>query len=129
MSDLEDAYHDAVAVLTQEQVDTIWAYVRAAGPDRLAARMGAEFEPRKYSADWLRQQIGDRTWLPLRNCSICGTDVGYVIDHDNVWFRSTCDCTRYAPPYRHSSFAEIADTLARQTSDEHRDQIMERMLS
>lgn len=27
--ELEDAYHEAVVVLTQEQVDAIWAYVRA----------------------------------------------------------------------------------------------------
>jgi hypothetical protein len=80
----------------------------------------------KYSAAWISQRIGQRSWLPLRDCSICGTDIGYVVNGDSVWFRSACDCAWSDD--RRSSFGEIAEMLAMQYRDEHRDELMARMM-
>lgn len=96
-------------------------------PGIIAARMDAEFYPRKYSAKWIEQETGNRTWLPLRECSICGSEIGYVVNHKMVWFRSACGCGKYPPPDRRSSFKEIEDTLAMQDNDEIRDRIVAKM--
>lgn len=81
----------------------------------------------KYSADWIRQQAQekDASWLVNHDCSLCGTDVGYIINGDAVYYRSGCGCSW--SPDRPSSFQDIAAWLAMQSSDEIRDRIMSKL--
>lgn len=81
----------------------------------------------KYSAAWVREQTNEKgaTWLVNHDCSLCGVDVGYIINGDEVSFRSGCGCSW--SPDRPSSFEDIADWLAMQSSDEIRDRIMAKL--
>jgi hypothetical protein len=140
VTDYNDAYYDDLTTRLRRvswDVEAIEAAdaidrLRVSTAEHLANRMGATFVPEpqapKYSAPWISQQIGERSWLPVRACSMCGTDIGYVVNGTSVWFRSDCDCVSYETPDRRSSFDEIADMLAMQYTDEHRDERMARML-
>lgn len=33
------------------------------------------------------------SWVPSHDCSICGQDVGYIFDGDQVFYRSGCGCS------------------------------------
>lgn len=81
----------------------------------------------KYSAKWVKQQAQEKgaSWLVNHDCSICGVDVGYIINGDYVAFRSGCGCS-WAPD-RESSFEEISEWLQMQRSDEIRDGIMSKL--
>lgn len=81
----------------------------------------------KYSAEWVKQQAQEKgaSWLVNHDCSLCGVDVGYVINDDDVSYRSGCGCSW--SPDRQSSFQDIADWLAMQSSDDIRDKIMARL--
>jgi hypothetical protein len=81
----------------------------------------------KYSAEWVRQQAQEKgaSWLVNHDCSLCGTDVGYIINGEQVSFRSGCGCSW--SPDRPSSFEEIAEWLQMQKSDEIRDRIMAKL--
>ena len=81
----------------------------------------------KYSPDWISREIGQRTWLPVRKCSMCGSEIGFAVKGCWVWFRSDCDCSRLTAPDRLSSFLEIANLLALQGTDGDRDQLMATM--
>jgi hypothetical protein len=80
---------------------------------------------KKYSAEWVRGQAAaiDAQWLDHHRCGLCNKMVGYPIRGDEVRFRSACHCSW--SPDRPSSFQDIADWLAMQSSDEIRDRIME----
>jgi hypothetical protein len=80
----------------------------------------------KYSAEWFKSQLTDQRFLPHHDCALCGVWVGYVVNGDEVWFRSSCGCS-WAPE-RPSSFHEIAEWLAMQSSDEIRDGMVAQML-
>ena len=79
----------------------------------------------KYSAEWVKEQAHAKGagWLTNHDCSLCGIDVGYIIHGEHVAYRSGCGCSWSND--RPSSFGEIADWLAMQSSDEIRDKIME----
>lgn len=82
----------------------------------------------KYSAEWIKEQVGDRTWLPLRECSICNSPLGYVVEDGRVGYNSNCGCVSYTTPLRECGFEGIAESLAIQSSDEIRDRMMSRLL-
>ncbi len=86
--------------------------------------MGSPTVAEKYSAEWIREQAQEKGahWLVSHDCSLCGVDVGWIIDGDYVAYRSGCGCSW--SPDRPSSYAEIARSLEIQRSDEVRDQIM-----
>jgi hypothetical protein len=35
------------------------------------------------------------TWIDVRECSICGSWIGYSLDYGDLTFDSSCDCTSY----------------------------------
>ena len=80
---------------------------------------------KKYDAEWVRDQARSKgaIWLDHHRCSLCRVMVGYVIHDDEVEFHSNCGCTDWTPR-RPSSFQDIANWLAIQSSDEIRDRIM-----
>lgn len=76
-----------------------------------------------YSAAAIREWAKGKTWLNHHDCSICGQMVGYVIDGELVYFRSACGCS-WSQDHP-SSFDDIAQWLAMQSSDEMRDLILQ----
>jgi hypothetical protein len=84
-------------------------------------------ELRKYGAEWIKQQVGDRDWLPLRRCSLCNQTIGYIIEHGQLYFVSACGCSSAGSP-QPRTFDAIEETLAMQSSDEIRDRMMATML-
>lgn len=82
-------------------------------------------EPAKYSAEWVKAKVDSMgaRWLTNHDCSLCGVAVGHVFyDDDAVFYRSACGCS--SSPDRPSSYAEIAESLAMQSSDKIRDSMM-----
>lgn len=81
----------------------------------------------KYSAEWIRKKAVETNtrWLTNHDCGLCGVDVGYIIHGDHVDYRSGCGCSWSDD--RPSSFEEIANWLAVQSSDEVRDRIIGRL--
>ena len=48
-------------------------------------------------------------FYPERPCSICGTDIGYLVENGKFFFDSNCDCVRYRVhprPVRKQEFCE-----------------------
>ena len=83
----------------------------------------------KYSAEWIKEQVGTRTRLPLRNCTLCNTELYYLVKEDRIFFDGNCDCVSYTTQLIESSWDKLAATFALQSSDEIRDKLMERLLS
>lgn len=81
----------------------------------------------KYSVEWVKEQAEGKTRLDHHDCSICGENVGYIIQGEFVEFDGNCGCVSYRWPARPSSFEEIAQFLQAQSSDEIRDRIMSRL--
>lgn len=82
-------------------------------------------EAAKYSAEWIREHV--RTTgayrLDHHRCGMCNSMVAYRFGApDDVFFDSSCDCS--SSPEHLSSWSEIADWLAMQSSDEIRDRIL-----
>lgn len=87
----------------------------------------------KYSANWVREQVAAKqaTYLENHDCSLCGVLVGYNFLPPataqalgtEVTYQSACGCSW--SPDRPSSYEDIADWLAMQSSDAIRDKIME----
>lgn len=61
-----------------------------------------------------------RTWFGLRDCSLCGSEIGYSTDNDELWFHPDCNCTTYRAPPEPRSFFDIARTINLQTEHRHR---------
>lgn len=76
----------------------------------------------KYTAEAVRELAKGKNWLDHHDCSFCGQMVGYMINDDEVDFRSACGCS-WSPDHP-SSFQDIANWLAMQSSDEIRDRIL-----
>lgn len=41
----------------------------------------------------------EKTFLPVRDCSLCGAMIGYVVldrDYNHVGFDTGCDCVNYS---------------------------------
>jgi hypothetical protein len=51
-------------------------------------------------------------WVNHHNCGCCGVMVGYVIDGDQISFRSGCGCSW--PPDRPTTWGEAAEHINRQ---------------
>lgn len=49
------------------------------------------------------------TWIPHHDCSICGQDVGYIVNGDDLYFRSGCGCSW--SPDRPCSWDEAAESI------------------
>lgn len=49
------------------------------------------------------------TWVTNHDCSLCGVDVGYVINGDQVFYRSGCGCSW--SPDRPISWDEVAEFI------------------
>ena len=79
----------------------------------------------KYSAEWIKEQAGDANWLDHHACGGCFEMVGYQLSPDYVVFNSNCGCSRYASQSHPSSWQDISEWLAMQSSDEIRDKIMQ----
>lgn len=97
--------------------------------------------PAKWSPRWVEKELDERAAmrdprpmkLPLRECSLCRTTLGYVVypvghlprDEPRVYFRSACNCTSRSAdaPDRPSSFDEISRVLSMQDSDEIREHL------
>lgn len=37
-------------------------------------------------------------YIPVRDCSICGAEVAYVVFNGDLYFDGHCDCVRYRRP-------------------------------
>jgi hypothetical protein len=77
-----------------------------------------------YSAEWIKEQLAGKDWLPLRQCSLCSQTIGYIVENGRPYFSSACGCSSFDGGPRPSDWQDIADTLAMQSSDEIRDRIM-----
>ena len=52
------------------------------------------------------------TWIPHHDCSLCRMEVGYVVQGDDLFFRSGCGCSW--SPDRPCSWEEAAEHINRQ---------------
>lgn len=53
-------------------------------------------------------------YYPVRDCSICRSDIGYEIMEGKVYFNSNCDCCRYRvhlQPRSDEEFQKYLDEL------------------
>jgi hypothetical protein len=86
-------------------------------------------EAAKYSEEWLRNHVAENGYnrLTTHPCSLCGVNVGWLFGEEaephEVVHQSACGCV--ITPHRPTSFTEIAEAFAMQSSDE----IRERMLA
>lgn len=59
----------------------------------------------------------DKRFFPVRDCSICGYMMGYVVlsaDHSNLGFDTGCDCVTYSN-INHSNWDEMKNMYESQT--------------
>ena len=83
---------------------------------------------KKYTAEWVRDHVHTTGAYGLdhHRCGICNSMVAYSFDppgsEPEVFFYAGCDCAQ--SPGRPSSWSEIADWLAMQSSDEIRERIV-----
>lgn len=80
----------------------------------------------KYSAEALRATVAANSYRMLdhHDCAICGVMVRYYFGPDGeVEFDPSCGCVS-GDNSRPSSYEEIADWLAMQSSDEMRERIL-----
>ena len=85
----------------------------------------------KYTATWIAERVFEKNahYLENHRCGLCNMPVGFVFTNPGalVWYQSGCECSW--SPNRPSSYQEVADWLAMQSSDEIRDKIMGGLLS
>lgn len=55
------------------------------------------------------------TYWSLRNCSICGSPIGYLFERGEVGFDSNCDCTPYRSPIQLRDYHDVACQFNMQT--------------
>lgn len=67
------------------------------------------------TAEEVKKSLQDRgvAFLPNHDCGICGVNVGYIINGDDVMYRSGCGCGW--SPDNPSSFQKIADWVNMQS--------------
>jgi hypothetical protein len=54
-----------------------------------------------------------KRFFPVRSCSLCGVDIGYILGEDgSVAFQTSCGCVSYYHSHP-SSFQDVADFLNR----------------
>lgn len=53
----------------------------------------------------------------VRECSICGTPVGYLIEKGHSFFASDCSCTSYDTPPRPCDIQQVRDFLKGKEND------------
>ena len=59
------------------------------------------------------------TWVPVRECSICQTSIGYEIHDREVFWNGTCDCSSaFGPEAR--QWQDIADLINMQSQEKHK---------
>ena len=63
-------------------------------------------------------------WAVSHDCSICGTDVGYVRVGDRLYFRPACHCS--FSPEEPRTWQDAADWINMQSGDEHKAKIAAR---
>lgn len=49
--------------------------------------------------------------VQVRECSICGSKIGYIVAQGQLFYDGSCDCTNIGSLLQPRSFKEIADTL------------------
>jgi 7,8-dihydro-6-hydroxymethylpterin-pyrophosphokinase len=79
--------------------------------------------PDKYSLEWVREQLRDKSWMPLRRCSLCYKTIGYTQQEGQLYFNSACGCSDHFEP-EPRSWNSVVETLEMQSSDEMRDRII-----
>ena len=65
-----------------------------------------------------------KTWVPLRECSICEAPIGYEIVNDKLFFNGSCDCAW--SPATPREWQSVADLINMQSKPEHRGNLMQR---
>lgn len=54
----------------------------------------------------------------LRECSLCGTSIGYTfVEDEGPMFHSNCDCTPHYTPPEPRTWESVADLFNRQTPE------------
>lgn len=76
-----------------------------------------EAKPRQFTAEEVRALTKIDRWR-LRECSMCGTGLHYLIspDRTEVAFDGSCWCVSYVEPPRISSWDAIARTVNMQSA-------------
>jgi hypothetical protein len=82
-------------------------------------------------ADWLQQHAKDLgvTYMPLRECSICNTEIGYEIIDDCPYFNPSCSCSVTTSPLEPTSWKEMANLIGRQGSNLVKQQLITTLFS
>lgn len=65
-------------------------------------------------------------FVPHHECSMCGVEVGHVIDRERLFFRSACGCTRYPSSLEPRGWQSITDEINMQDNEEWRGKLMAR---
>jgi len=60
--------------------------------------------------------------IPLRECSMCGVEISYLVEGGVLFFDSSCGCEQ-APPKR-VKWEALANLINRQTEEKHRLSLM-----
>lgn len=68
---------------------------------------------KEVTAEQVKQAADERNigYWKLRECSMCFTPIGYVIDGDGPAFDSNCGCVSYHTPPEPCGWDKLADTF------------------
>ena len=68
---------------------------------------------------------GERRAVHLRDCSICGYPITYIVYHDELFVDSGCWCMKGPPTITQLDWQKAADLINMQTNLEHRNRFRE----
>lgn len=75
------------------------------------------------TVDELKQQAKDKniTHYPVRECSICGYTLEYLIRNDQVYYDSGCDCVSHSAGPQLRSWEDLAECYNRNQPENNPD--------
>lgn len=60
------------------------------------------------------------TMIVVRQCSLCDYDLKYIVEGDNLYFDSGCNCVRHPSPPQPREWGELAWLINMQSQDKHK---------
>lgn len=64
-----------------------------------------------------------KQWLPTRSCSICDSSIGYLVDGEDLFFSSACNCVVYGSPPEPRDWSDPADWINQQDNEQARREV------
>lgn len=63
-----------------------------------------------YTTDEVKEAMlaTGKQWFPMRNCSVCGECVGYIVQECALYFNSACGCGGWDSPTDPRNWDDVA---------------------